>query len=101
MNRDLTQLKGALDLLNSISEKTKKTEMRTIAKSVYAVVKEERRIIILEEHVIPNCLKNVLESTHAMSGTMKSEHKTTVRTWLVYAKENLIEYINFVKKEGY
>lgn len=98
----VVNLNKACAALNTLTKTASKSEIKKVAGIVHGIAKDERNNIVFNDnipHIIPCRLLNVLESTYALSNCSNWK-EWEMRSWVKYAKENLVEYINQLGSEG-
>jgi hypothetical protein len=91
----LSELKDALELLNQITIKSKKSEIKSTAEKIHNIVYD--RSIIWNE-LISSDLFNVIDSTGSFK-YIKYGHKSAMLSRIEYARENLESIIEKIEKE--
>ena len=97
----VTNLNKAYTTLNTLTKTASKSEIKKVAGIVHGIAKDEKNSIVFsdnEPHIIPCKLLNVIESTYALK-SCSSWKERKMKLWVMYAKENLVEYINQLEKE--
>lgn len=93
--KKLSELKDALELLNQITTKSKKSEMKLIAENVHNIVYDKS---IIWNELISSDLFNVIDSTGSFK-YIKYGHKSAMLARIEYARENLESIIGKIEKE--